>query len=1216
MMKLSRFLAGLFTVCALAAQLVAQSDRGTITGTVTDSSGALIPNVPIVLTNTQTGTKEDTVTTGTGNYTLPGLPVGTYSLFVSYPGFSKYEQTGIEVQVAVTARVDVVLKVGSAAESIEVSGGATLLKTESAELSTTVTGKQINELPINFGIGAGAVRNPLSFAQLTPGASINGWNNITINGTNGGFKILFEGQESSSTLDPRVSDESQPSVEAVQEFTLQTTNFAAEFGSIGSGLFNFTSRSGTNDLHGSAYDYFQNTAFNAGIPYTDNGQGGHVQIVKHLSDGGGSVGGPVWIPKVYDGRNKTFFFFNLEKYRDRENLYNGITTVPNSALRSGNFSSILGRNLGTDFAGRPILQNAIYDPASATINSSGQRVLQMFPGNIIPANRFDPTAAKILALIPPPNLGDSLVNNFSASGAFYKLQLIPSIKIDHNFGDNIRLSGYYSWENTDKSNGIDGLPEPLSQVRLQVIRSKTFRLNYDQTLSPTLLLHLGAGVIRYVNPDTVPPASSDYDNTALGIINAPGTGFPRLPNNIPTGGATGIGNNTYGGLAVPVGPASRGVLYTTKPTAVAQLTWVRGNHTYKTGGEWKIDSFSNVSYTGLAPLYNFNPAETGQPLYGQTLPSGTNIGYGFASFLLGQYDSAAIGNTVAPQYRRNSWGFFLQDTWKITHKLTLDYGLRYDLQLPNREIWHRTSGFDPVIANPNANGLLGGVVYEGTGPGRCNCNLVAAYPYAIAPRIGLAYQLNSKTVLRAGWGLSYGQISQFNYIGGGNSQGLGFNTINFTSPGNGVAAGAMSQPLVYSQAALNGASLDPGLLVTPGAAVQGAPASIDPNGARPPRYNQWNISIQRELLKDLVIEGAYVGNRGAWLQAGGANNTAGSALIGYNSISPALLQSRGLDITNAATRTLLTSTITSPVAVAAGFKKPYANFPSSGTVIQSLRPYPQYGGIGTLWSPLGDSSYDAFQAKLTKRFSHGLTAIGSYAFSKTLDNFEGVGNIFNRSDFKGLSAQDHPQILSISVNYTIPAHGFTNRNRLTRTVLAGWTIGAINQYSSGQPLLAPASNNSLSTYLPGFATRQFRNPGVPLYLKDINCGCNDPTKDIVLNPAAWSDQAPGVFGSGTTYYSDFRGQRRPVESLSLGKRFSFRERFALSIRAEFFNPFNRNESLSDPVSSSPSNPPTRNAQGLLTGGFGYISYTAIASNSVGGTIPSPRTGQIVARFEF
>ncbi len=331
--------------------LVAQSDRGTITGTISDASGALIPGVPVVLTNTQTGARFDTVTTGTGNYTVPGLPVGLYRLSISQPGFANYEQTGIEVQVAITVRVDVALKVGSATESVEVNAGATLLRTESAELSTTVTGKQINELPINFGIGAGAIRNPLSFAQLTPGASINGWNNITINGTNGGFKILFEGQESSSTLDPRVSDESQPSVESVQEFTLQTSNFAAEFGSIGSGFFNFTSRSGTNDFHGSAFDYFQNTAFNAGIPYTDNGRGGHVQIVKHLSDGGGSVGGPVWIPKVYNGKNKTFFFFTLEKYRDRENLYNGITTVPNSALRNGDFSSILLGNIGTDFVG-------------------------------------------------------------------------------------------------------------------------------------------------------------------------------------------------------------------------------------------------------------------------------------------------------------------------------------------------------------------------------------------------------------------------------------------------------------------------------------------------------------------------------------------------------------------------------------------------------------------------------------------------------------------------------------------------------------------------------------------------------------------------------------------------------------------------------------------------------------------------------------------------
>jgi Carboxypeptidase regulatory-like domain len=1201
----------LIAVVLSACTLLAQSDRGTITGTVTDASGALIAGAKINLTNSETGFKSDTVTTDTGNYTVPGLAVGKYTLTVEQVGFTKYQQTNIEVQVAITARVNVVLQVGSTTDSVVVNAEASQLKTENAEISTTVTGKQINELPINFGIGAGAIRNPLSFAQLTPGASINGWNNITINGTNSGFKILFEGQESNSTLDPRVSDESQPSVEAVEEFTLQTSNFAAEFGSVGSGLFNFTSRSGTNQFHGSGYDYLQNTVFNAGIPWTDNGHGGHVQNVKHLSDGGFTIGGPVWIPKVYNGKNKTFFFFNWEKYRDRENLYNGITTVPNSVLRSGNFSSILGPSLGTDFAGRPILQNAIYDPNTQVTNANGQRVLQMFPGNIIPASRIDPTSAKILAQIPTPNISDTLVNNFTAGGAFYKLQLIPSIKVDQVINSKMRISGYYSWENTDKSNGVDGLPEPISQVRIQVIRSKTFRLNYDYTISPTLLLHLGGGVIRYTNPDTVPPASSGFDNTTLGIINAPGTGYPRIPSN----GTNNIGNNTYGGQALAIGPGSRGLIITTKPTGVAQLTWVRGNHTFKTGAEFKIDSFTNISYIGLSPLYNFSTAETAQPLYGQTLPSGTSIGYSFASFLLGQYDSASIGNTVAPQYRRNSWGIFLQDTWKITNKLTLDYGLRWDLQTPNKELWDRTSGFDPVIANPNANGRLGGVVYDGYGAGRCNCSLIATYPYAIAPRLGIAYQLSQKTVLRGGWGLSYGQLSAFNYIGGGNSQGMGFNTINFNSPGNNVAAGTISNPLVYSQTALNGASYDPGLLVNPGGAVQGAPASIDPNGGRPPRVNQWNVSIQHQLMKDLVIEGAYVGNRGAWLQAPSGLQSAGT-LISYNAINPAVYQALGLDLTNASTRSLLTSTITSPVAVAAGFKKPYASFPDNGTVIQSLRPFPQYNGIGSLWAPLGASWYNAFQGKITKRYSKGLTLIGSYSFSKTLDNYEGAGNIFNRNDFKGLSSQDRPQILSISVNYTVPAVGFVNKNTFTRMVFANWTIGTILQYSSAALLAAPTSNNSLGTYLPGISTRQFRVPGVSPYLKDINCGCIDPTKETVLNPAAWSDQAAGVFGSGAIYYTDFRSQRRPVESLSLGKAFPFKERFVFSIRGEFFNPLNRNESISDPVTSSPSLAPTRNPQGFLTGGFGFQNYNAITSNSVGGTIPSPRTGQIVARFQF
>jgi hypothetical protein len=1203
-----------FTLFVLScAVLCAQSDRGIVTGTVSDATGALMPGVQIVLANANTGAKTDTITTGTGNYTLLALPVGSYTLTVQQAGFSKYEQTNIQVQVAVTTRVDVELKIGAASDSVQVTAESTLLKTESAEQSTTVTGKEIAELPINFGIGAGAIRNPLSFIQMTPGATFNGWNNISINGGSNNFKIIFEGQESDSAFQTQVSDEEQPSVEAIEQFTLQTSNFSAEYGLVGNGgIYNFTSKSGTNQLHGSAYDYFENTFLNAGIPFTDDGTGKHTKVVKHLSDGGGSIGGPVWIPKVYNGRNKTFFFFNLEKYRDRENLYAGTTTVPNNEYLAGNLSNNLAvtanRNLGTDFAGRPIVQNAIYDPATATIDSSGRRVLNPFPGNIIPQSRFDPTAVKMLATLPKPNIGNDLyVNNFSQSGAFFKLQQIPSIKIDQNFGDRIKLSGYFAIEDTDKSNGVDGLPAALSRVRLQYIRSKTTRVNYDQTLTPTLLFHVGAGFIRHVNPDTVPVASFGFDLSTLGISGAPGTGYPRINS---------IGDSVLGGLAVGIGPTNRSLNIDQKPTATSSLSWVHGNHTWKTGLDWKIDTQTSESTLGLSPAYSFSSSETSQPLYGQTLPSGTGTGSAWASFLLGQYDSVAVGNAVAPQYRRTSWALFAQDTWKVTRKLTLDYGLRWDLQQPLREIHDREASFSPTTPNPNANGLPGAVIYAGSGTGRCNCQFASAYPYAIAPRLGVAYQFDAKTVFRGGWGLSYGSLAPT--ASQPSTSGLGFNTVTVPGPGNGVPAGILSQPLSFNQTALYGATYDPGLFVVPGTAVQGAPALVDHNAGRPPRINQWNISIQREILKDVVVEASFLGNHAVWLNAGAGGSYAYSVgnLINYDAVDPAVLQKAGLgDLTSAANRTLLSSTITSAVAVAAGFKKPYAGFPDSGTVLQSLRPFPQFSGIGQLWAPLGSTWYDALQVKVTKRFSHGLSATGAYAFSKTLDSTTNAGSIYDRGSFKGLAVNDIPNIFSLSVDYTVPVFGYAKRNRYANMILGDWRLGTIDTWQSGALLGAPGSNNAIGNYVSTGYTRQVRVPGVPLYLKDPNCGCIDPTQQTILNPAAWQDQAAGVPGSNIVYYNDFRAQRRPIVSGSLGKIFKIRESMSFSIRAEFFNLLNQNLSIANPSTSSPATPPTR-SNGLLTGGFGFLNYTGIVSNSVNSSLPTPRTGQLVARFQF
>src|ERR1700760_1094504 len=380
----------------------AQSDRGSITGAVTDGAGSSLPGASVTATNEGTGAQNHTVTTGAGEYTIPELPAGVYSLTVESPGFTKLVHSGITVSVNLTIRVDMVLNVGAATITVNVTSDAPLLKTENPENNITVTSTDFNSLPLNMA-GVGAVRDPLSFAELAPGTTVGGWNDIHINGSPGNtYRIILDGQDSGSGLNSRVSDEEQPSVEALQEFTLQADSFPPEFGQTTGGIFNYTSKSGTNRFHGSLYEYFVNEALNAGQPFTDNGNGQHVRPKSRQNDFGGSFGGPVWIPHIYDGHNKTFFFFNYEMYRDRVSTDNGFETVPTAAYRNGDLSYLLtGEQIGTDPLGRPVLNGAIYD-AATTRTVDGQIVRDPFPNNQIPTSRFDPVAAKILGYIPDP----------------------------------------------------------------------------------------------------------------------------------------------------------------------------------------------------------------------------------------------------------------------------------------------------------------------------------------------------------------------------------------------------------------------------------------------------------------------------------------------------------------------------------------------------------------------------------------------------------------------------------------------------------------------------------------------------------------------------------------------------------------------------------------------------------------------------------------------
>jgi len=1196
-----------FLFCAGA--LFAQSDRGVITGAVLDQAGAVVPNANVVARNTETGAQYETQTTATGNYTLSQLPAGSYDLSVEAAGFNKFVQQGIRVFVARTERVDVTLRVGGTTESITVSADASLLKTENAEQSTTIGVEKLDELPLNFGANgnnaSANIRNPYTFVTLVPTGTISSYSTIRLNGAPiNTFQVRVEGQQANNNRLMIRQDQLQPSVEALQEVSVQASNFSAEYGQVAGGMFNLTAKSGTNQFHGSLFEYFVNEDLGAGIPFTNSGHGHLLRPPNRRNDFGGSFGGPVWIPKLYDGHNRTFFFFAIEEFYQRQVTAGVRQTVPTLAMRTGDFSGALtGKVLGTDPAGRQILENAIYDPNSDhTVN--GQIVRDPFPNNTIPMSRLDPVALKIQSLIPAPVRSGTL-NNWDQSYAQVTTERIPSIKIDQFFPNQGKLSFFYSRYVGPHYNGSDGLPVPITMVRLINTLSYTIRLNYDQPVTPTFLVHAGVGFVRHPNPDYSIPEVLNYDPIAgLGLKGALfGKGFP---------GISGLSSPTGGGMGLNMG-ANGAPIWLNKPTAVLSASLVRSNHTYKAGGEWRIDALTQKNFTGEFGQYTFNLAQTSLPYtQGQSI-SGGNVGLPYASFLMGLVNTASISNPVDPQTRKPSWSLFAQDNWKITRKLTLDYGLRWDYQGYGDEIHHRVSEFSPITPNPAAGGLPGATIYEGNGPGTCNCTFTKPYPYAIGPRIGIAYQFLPKTVLRAGWGVTYaetnqGQSSALSTLGAG-----GWNTLSFSSPAYGAPALILSNGLNYSLADLYNVTYNPGIRPSPGQ-INSPPNLIDRNAGRPARLSQWNISLQREITKDMVLEAAYVGNRGVWFES--------DAMINLNANTPGRLAAFGLDINNPTDQKLLTSPLNSPQVQALGFKPPYPGFPATATLAQALRPYPQFGNITVQGAPLGNTWYDSLQVKLTKRVSHGLDFLGTFVWQKETDTTEGyVNNVFNRSLQKTLSSLSQPLALVIAFSYQTPAWG---SKRWMRTALGGWTFTGILKYASGLPIPVPIGQNNLNTLLfnavaptnvtDGLpvsahtaATYANRVPGQPLFLKDLNCHCIDPNKDLVLNPAAWSQPPAGQFGSSNPFYGDYRYARTPNEQMGLGRTFAIRERVRFQIRAEFFNVFNRTY-LNPPTSTNALQTATYNAQGLLTGGFGYINP--------GSVLNPPRNGQLVARIQF
>jgi hypothetical protein len=1229
----------------LTSAIFAQGALGTITGTVADPSGAVVGNASIEIKNTATGQVFRTISTATGNYTAAQLPVGAYDLTATVTGFKTYKRSGLDLAAAQIMRIDVPLEVGSQTESVTVTAEASLLKTETGDLTHNVTMSTLTDLPL-LGIGTAnsgtsGVRNPYNSLQMLPGvSSYASSGTFTLNGLGGGAGFIpaltetmrVEGQDASSRLFGTYdyTQMGQPSVDSIQEIAYQTSNYAAEFGQAGVAVINMTMKSGTNQYHGSGYDYLVNEDLNAGNPFssTRDGEPGKYRPRNRRQDFGGTLGGPVYIPKIYNGHDKTFFFWNYEQFLETQQ-YGFTDTVPAPAYLNGDFSAIspngtcsLCAALGIqstalgakDALNRDLFANTIYDPRSRNATAGGLGYADPFVGNKIPLNLIDPTTQKIEALLPKAQ-NANLVGNYSASVAGSRYSAIPSIKVDHNISSKDKLSFFWSRINTESQissplGGADGLPLNIGAYRGTFIPTYTTRLNYDRTMTPTLLLHLGIGYYHTRFDDHAP--NLDFDPASIGL-----SGFlihRQFPN------ITGMCTTTFGvtGCTGPLGgmqnlgEAIQTLNYEGKPTFNANATWIKGNHTFKLGAEMYLEQAYNGSFSTVTLATGLNA--TSQPFTPTGNLNGSTLGFGYASWLLGDYGTTTLGalsstnQTAQLNYRQGSqqWGLFLQDTWKITRKLTLDYGIRWDYATPYHEQHGRQGQFDPTTPNANAGGHPGATRYASN----CNCPFYqATYPYAIGPRIGLAYQINPKTVLRAGWGINYQFVaaSAGGIVSTNGAPALaGINAfVNIQAPGGIVSpAWPVTDPNRFP------------LLGTVGGALGTTPTMPDANQNRPPRINQWSVSIQREISRDLIMEASYVANRAVWL---------GGGPLGFLSqISPQQYAKYGLypypgtgpaGYNNDADRALLLQPVTSAGVIArVGNVTPYSGF--AGTSLQSaLYPFPQFGALAPTGSATGNTKYDSLQIKGTKRFSHGLQASAAYTWAKGFTR-PTRQDFFNPDSNPWSLQQIPPQALTFNFTYTIQKYAFLPK--YANLVTKDWEIGFFAIYQSGQFLTPP--NSTTANFL---NSQDVRVAGQPLYLQDINSiHSYNPYTDVVLNPKAWAQMNTNSVGPAqSTFYTDFRGPRQPRENANLGRHFRIKERMDLYIRGEFVNIFNRTI-LPNPGATNPQLAPTKGAGGgtILTSGFGVIN----AFNAPG-TAPAPtagavnllgRTGTLIARFTF
>lgn len=1098
----------------------AQQNTGSLSGAVTDQKGSAVAAATVTATHTGTGLKTETVSTEAGLYVFASLPVGAYEVSVEKPGFKKLNRKNIEIRVAQRLALDLPLEVGNVSDSVEVTAQGQLLETETSEKGQSFSNKFISTLPLFTG----GIRNAESFVTYMPG--VNSYREVSISGSGGrGKEVMIDGASLTIPESGGVVF-NFPGTEMFQEFKLLTAAYSAEYGRFGGGVETFVSKSGGNDIHGAAFWYARRDIFNANS--WANKAAGRVKPKERFNEAGFAVGGPVWAPKVYDGRNKTFWFMTYSRDMRPATISTVTSTVPTAKMKNGDFSEI-GR--------------AIYDPATTAGN-----VRQQFANNLIPANRISAISKKFIASLPDPNL-PGVTNNLAFVNESQVLDNVWSLKVDHAFTPNNRVSYFHSLQNQNTAN-ITALPGPLGQgLGANTQRPQNFRVNHDWIVKPNFLIHTTFGFSR-TQQGWDNPAQAGFASQAG--LKVPTDATPR----IQFVGADGLTN-----WGVQDGKVNNGGQWNWTTQVSQNISWFRGKHEYRMG--WDIRRLRTMAFdaAGTNGQFIFGRAQT-------ALPSATGTtGHSFASFLLGAPDQVSFTTLPYPdvQIRYGYHAGYFQDNWKVSQNLTLNLGMRYEVPIG----WHmqnyQMSGVDLKLPNPAAGGLPGAMIFAGSGAGRTGTKRFYPTDFSdIGPRLGFAYKVTPKTVVRGGFGI------YFQTLGNG---GCGCNTGFGGPPGNLLSDGV--NPALLWDAGLSipqGAKppfIDPGFGVISSSTAAGTLDYFDPDFGKAPRIYNWSVNVQHEI-KGFLLDVAYVANRGRGL--------ASSLFI--NQLDPKYL-SLG---------TLLRQRIDSPAVVAAGFKKPYAAFPDSQTLAQALRPFPQYFNVVDRNSGDGKTWYDSLQIKGERRFGNW-QMMAAYTWSKSLGalHYRQIftqtqttpQNNYNLSDTKSLLPFDQPHMVNILNSFDLPlGRGkkfLGSSNRAVDTIIGGWSLGVINRYASGGPIdiVAPNTLNA-GTLFTQYKKANLSGVQIRTGIDRTNLDPNNPAaRWFSCTPEAIAGQTnrfqcaagstpfsiPGEFefGSASQFMTAFRQPPVFTENVSIVKRFNLTGdgRVKFIYRADIFNLFNR-----------------------------------------------------------